>query len=109
MPARKTVCAWLNQHKEFRNQYLLARELQAEYFAEETLLIADNANDKTVQSAKLQIEARRWFVSKIAPKIFGDRVTQELVTECQECKRAEEAAKHIDQRIREVLKKPPHF
>jgi hypothetical protein len=32
------------------------------------------ANEKAISRAKLQIETRRWYVSKALPGVFGDRV-----------------------------------
>lgn len=99
IPARKTICHWLLQKEEFRNQYTIARELQAELLAEEILEIADKATDTDFRSAKLQIDARKWFASKVAPKRFGERTTQDLnVTSTP---KGTEIA--IEQRLREIL------
>jgi len=45
------------------------------YFAEEIIEIADNveAESASVAKAKLQIDARKWAASKIAPKKYGDK------------------------------------
>lgn len=31
-----------------------------------------------VQAARLQADSRRWFLSKLMPKKYGDKVTQEI-------------------------------
>jgi len=41
MPGRATVFRWITRHKEFREEYILARELRAEDLAEEMVEIAD--------------------------------------------------------------------
>ena len=80
MPTMSTVCKWLSENKEFSEQYAHAREKQADYFAEEIIEIADSAEAESaaVSKAKLQIDARKWAASKIAPKKYGDKVEQQI-------------------------------
>lgn len=75
MPPMKTIYRWLEANEEFRHQYARARDKQADYFAEEIIEIADNveAESASVAKAKLQIDARKWAASKIAPKKYGDK------------------------------------
>lgn len=75
MPARGTVYRWLIENADFQDQYTRAREKQADYFAEEIIEIADSAEAESaaVSKAKLQIDARKWAASKIAPKKYGDK------------------------------------
>lgn len=75
MPARGTVYRWLIENADFQDQYARAREKQADYFAEEIIEIADSAEAESaaVSKAKLQIDARKWAASKIAPKKYGDK------------------------------------
>lgn len=75
MPARGTVYRWLIENADFQDQYTRAREKQADYFAEEIIEIADSAvaESAAVSKAKLQIDARKWAASKIAPKKYGDK------------------------------------
>ena len=74
-PARCTVYRWLNENADFQDQYARARDKQADYFAEEIIEIADSveAESASVAKAKLQIDARKWAASKIAPKKYGDK------------------------------------
>lgn len=80
IPTMSTVCKWLIENKEFSEQYARAREKQADYFAEEIIEIADSAEAESaaVSKAKLQIDARKWAASKIAPKKYGDKVEQQI-------------------------------
>ena len=75
MPARGTVYRWLIENADFQDQYTRAREKQADYFAEEIIEIADSAEAESaaVSKAKLQIDARKWAASKIAPKKYGEK------------------------------------
>lgn len=87
MPSARTVYRWLDQHDSFRQQYARARESQMEDLLEEILEIADDASNDTIQTpegprpnlaninrARLRIDARKWVMSKLAPKKYGDRV-----------------------------------
>ena len=56
-----------------------------ERLAEEALRIADEPclfdgkpDNALVQKQRLQVDARKWFLSKLLPRQFGDRVTQEI-------------------------------
>lgn len=92
MPARSTVFKWLSEHKAFSDQYTRAREEQADLLFEEALSIADNplegvklkisSDGKTEESRgdmiehrRLQVDVRKWMVGKLAPKKYGEKVT----------------------------------
>jgi hypothetical protein len=98
MPDKATVLRWLGDEERaaFRDQYARARELQADHYAEETVDIADEdpqtiltpgdedaaaqelrIDGAAVQYQRLRIDARKWYASKLAPKKYGDRVTNE--------------------------------
>lgn len=95
MPKLATVMRWLSKHKEFREQYAHARELQQEHSLEEIIEIADNCTDdvifltsedshgegakpaikhSAIARARLQIDTRKWAMSKLAPKKYGDKL-----------------------------------
>lgn len=85
MPSRTTVFRWLHKHKDFSDQYARAKEEQAEMFADELVSIADEqetftkeggevAYDATaVARNRLRIDTRKWVVSKLKPKKYGDK------------------------------------
>jgi len=70
-PDKATVFRWLASNEAFRDQYAHAREMQAETYADEMVNIADTAKDANL--ARLQIDARKWKASKLAPKKYGDK------------------------------------
>lgn len=95
MPHRSTVFDWLARDKEFADRYARAREAQADAIFEGILDIADDGrndwmaansddeeawklNGEHVQRSKLRVDARKWIAARLAPKKYGDRVTQEL-------------------------------
>jgi len=82
MPDKSTVFRWLTKHDEFRDQYARAREAQTDSLLEEIFEIADQwespvdllKDPDTIQRAKLRIDTRKWAMSKMAPKRFGDKL-----------------------------------
>lgn len=97
MPGKSTVMRWLADKEllGFRDQYARARELQADYWAEEIIEIADdgtndyvereNRDGSTTQAvdlehinrSRLRVDTRKWLMARLAPKKYGDRVTAE--------------------------------
>lgn len=88
MPAPSTICLWLSQDEAFAERYARAKEIQMENLAEEILEIAeDGSNDwmknrfgedvlnaEHVQRSRLRIDSRKWLMSKLAPKKYGDKI-----------------------------------
>jgi len=79
--------------KQFREQYARARAHQAEYFVEETPLIADDgrndfmekqrrdgttfldANREHLERSKIRISARQWVAERILASKYGSKPT----------------------------------
>lgn len=92
MPNRATVFRWLGIYKEFSDQYARAREEQAEALADEIVAIADDKTgdlrfdaegneipDKEfIARSRLRVDARKWVASKLKPKKYGDKISQEV-------------------------------
>jgi hypothetical protein len=91
MPAPATVYRWLIEREAFQEQYARARERQADFYAEEIIQISDDgANDTyatdtgeatnhdVIARSRLRVDARKWYASKLAPKKYGEKITQEL-------------------------------
>ncbi len=72
MPARRTVLGWMATDSNFCTSIARAREEQAEHLAEEIVNIADTCTDP--HKARLQIDARKWYAAKLAPKKYGDKL-----------------------------------
>lgn len=88
-PSEKTVYLWLDRYPEFLQKYARARELQAEHYAAEIIALADTPVEArkvvikpdgteeitigdAVDRTRVQIDARKWYASKLAPKKYGD-------------------------------------
>lgn len=72
-PSERTVYRWLEDSDQFRQNYARARERQADRRNDEIVHIADEATDAAL--ARLQVDARKWQASKLAPKKYGDKTT----------------------------------
>lgn len=89
-PSESTVRGWaLDDVQGFSTKYARARDIGYDVMAESILRLADEANigQKTVSKAtgleitegdnvdrsRLQVEARKWLLSKMLPKKYGDR------------------------------------
>jgi hypothetical protein len=57
-----------------QDRYARARDAGMDRLAEEVMEIADSATKETYCESRLQVDARRWYVSKLAPKKYGDRI-----------------------------------
>lgn len=94
MPTDRTVYRWLAKDDKFCQQYARAQEDRTSAMAEELLEIADNgANDwmernhgddaawvtngEALQRSRLRVDTRKWLMSKMAPKKYGDKIIQE--------------------------------
>lgn len=75
MPSTTTVFKWLNENQDFSEQYARARDRQADHYFEEIVEIADSveAESAAVAKARLQVDARKWTLSKLAPKKYGEK------------------------------------
>src|SRR4051794_11709669 len=65
MPHRVTVLRWLQKHEPFRTKYVQAREDLINFHGDRLLELADGATAENVQVAKLQIDTRKWIMSKV--------------------------------------------
>ena len=83
MPALGTVMRWVVENQAFREQYEAARQIQAETMADEIVSIADGKGLEGEQLValsardRLRVDSRKWVASKLLPKKYGDKITQE--------------------------------
>lgn len=87
-----TFDEWCSKDKELAGEYARAREQRADKIFEEMLAIADDGTNDTivitgkdgtpievenkewVNRSKLRIDTRKWMLSKMMPKKFGDKI-----------------------------------
>lgn len=87
-PEMKTIFRWLSKHEDFRHLYDKAKEMAMMAMAEEIMDIADDGRNDTyvdeegrprvdtdvIQRSRLRVDTRKWLMSKLAPKKYGDKV-----------------------------------
>lgn len=96
MPSQPTVFRWIEKNELFRKQYTRAREALIEHWADEILEVSDDGsndwmtrrredgevietvNHEHIARSKLRVDSRKWLMSKLAPKKYGDKVQQEV-------------------------------
>lgn len=94
MPSKNRVIKWLADPRltEFREMYYYARRVAAEIHIDEIFEIADDgSNDwkakydkdgelidmvpdnEAIQRSRVRIDTRKWYASKMVPRIYGDK------------------------------------
>jgi hypothetical protein len=88
LPTESCVRAWaLDDREGFYAKYARARAIRAEAMAEEILDISDDSsqdvtfddngnprqNNEFAARSKLRVDTRKWILSKVLPKVYGDR------------------------------------
>lgn len=83
MPSAETVYLSLSRDREFTDRYTAAKARQMEAMADEIIGIADGshplAEGRDANERRLMVDTRKWLMSRLLPRKFGDRITQELV------------------------------
>lgn len=93
MISMQTFFRWRRENEEFREQYARACEERSYRYAEEIIEIADDAtndymeqhdesdeltgyklNGENIQRSRLRIDTRKWLMSKLNPKVYGDKL-----------------------------------
>jgi hypothetical protein len=91
MPSTSTFYEWLDSLEPKAKQYARATNIRAEVIFDDILTIADDnasdtivneqgievVNNDVIQRSRLKIDARKWVLSKLNPKKFGDKVQTE--------------------------------
>ena len=72
----RTVTRWVERDPLFAARWRVARIEQAHALADAALAIAEEpaADIAAVQRNRLRVDTIKWLVSKIAPRLYGDRV-----------------------------------
>jgi len=79
-PDKSQVYRWLDENDDFRDQYARAREEQADTLAAKIMTVVAGVEPEPgkVSKARLQFDAYRWHVGKLAPKVYGDRIEHDV-------------------------------
>jgi len=76
MPDRETVSRWMRDEPGFAARYAHARAMQADTLFAEMASIEDKVTVGSMDShaARVVLDSMRWRASKLAPKVYGDRL-----------------------------------
>lgn len=90
LPVPSTFRLWLLENEDMSTQYTRAIEDRAEFLFDELLDIADDqegdvyikdgveqTNHNVIGRSRLRVDARKWALSKMLPRKYGDRIHQE--------------------------------
>jgi len=90
--AYQTLSEWIYKDPERAGMYAHAREERADALADEIVSISDEQEVKAsyngeevtlgldataIARNRLRVDARKWAASKLKPRVYGDKVTQE--------------------------------
>jgi hypothetical protein len=84
---RFSVLDFIRVNEDGANRYARAKELQMDYLAEEIINISDDSSNDTISTdkgdmenrewvnrSKLKVDTRKWLMSKLAAKKYGDKL-----------------------------------
>lgn len=102
-PKKTFIYEWLAKDKAFADQYARAKMLQVTPLLEEAIDIASDSSNDYIETengrkvdhdhiarARLKIDTIKWFASKLVPKVYGDKITTEVVQDTKEIDRDRE-------------------
>lgn len=87
-PPCRTIRRWIEESEAFAAQYAHAKQNQLHILADEIIEISDDdsqdeiftdegkrmLNAEFVQRSKLRVDSRKWVLSKLMPKVYGDKL-----------------------------------
>jgi hypothetical protein len=82
MPDQRAVRKWARERTDFGPRYARARSIGYELLADEVIVIGDSpcvgpngyVDNGAVQRARLMSDNRKWLLSKVLPRVYGDKV-----------------------------------
>jgi terminase small subunit-like protein len=82
LPDYATVMRWLAKRDAngdaFRDRYVRAREASADKLAGEIIELADTSTPENYNAVKNRVDARKWVAAKLKPKVYGERIQQDV-------------------------------
>ena len=90
LPSASTFLDWIGADSFLAEQYAHARQLAYELLADEIVAIADEnyttdehgvrerLSSEAIQRNRLRVDTRKWMLSKMLPKVYGEKLTQEV-------------------------------
>lgn len=85
-----TVLRWQDANPDFSQQYARARDIGYKLLADDLLEISDDGSNDTYQTdngpatnydviarSRLRVDTRKWMLSKMLPKVYGDKIVHQ--------------------------------
>lgn len=85
--AASTVLDWTQANAAFGEQYVRARQIGYQLLADELIEIADDSSGDVIETedgpkanaeftarSRLRLDTRKWMLSKMLPKVYGDKL-----------------------------------
>jgi hypothetical protein len=86
-PDPSTILRWTEENQEFAQQYACARARGYQLLADEIIEISDDSSGDLIETdagprvdaervarSKLRVDSRKWMLSKMLPKLYGDKL-----------------------------------
>ena len=73
----RAIRRWARDDAEFGRAFFMARDLALDSMAEECREIVDGCDGtskEAIMKARAQADVRKWYLGKMAPKRYGDRL-----------------------------------
>ena len=89
LPTVRSFLDWMGADGELAIQYAHARQTQYELLADEIVAISDEnyttdehgvkerLSSEAIQRNRLRVDTRKWMLSKMLPKVYGDKLQTE--------------------------------
>jgi hypothetical protein len=76
MPHAATIMRWISEDADFASKYARARMTQADVLFDRMEAVEEAVSAGTMDShaARVVLDSMRWRASKLAPKVYGDRL-----------------------------------
>ena len=76
LPDRETISRWIRDEPGYAAKYAYARAMQADTLFSEMADVEAKVQAGTMDShaARVVLDSMRWRASKLAPKVYGDRL-----------------------------------
>jgi len=79
-PTFQTWCNWKRAHRELFDLYVNALQDKAEHYVEEMDQVYSMLKSGEIEPsvANVLLQQNKWYTAKFYPKMFGDKVQQEI-------------------------------
>ena len=80
MPSVSQALLWVTKAQDdpiyhyWADRYARARQCQMERLADDMIALADTADGKNAHAIRVMVDTRKWLMSKLMPKTYGDKV-----------------------------------